>query len=503
MTVTPTPNHNTAENQQVLKLVPPQTKAPDKPSQLQPQESQPPAISPQKPAASPWKKWAIIGTVALGLGGISLISLPNFVTGDSEITSRENARQLVKMPRAGRIQLRVKEKDPIRKNQLVAEVESDELNQQITQAEKDLEQAKVSLNSAQQELSLTRSRLQSAQVNESIMRDRLAIRQQELNNPGILPDTQRTDREKQAILAEVPRIQSEIAAIEADIIGLEGELKTTELQFSKYQNAYVEGAIPEKIMLELQDRKNTLAATIAQKQATIQAREAQITQQQSLASAKTAETSTVIKNTSDTVDRVGDDLAQVMSQTQTAQQEVNAAEEKVRSHQQLLVKLTNDLTQINQQRENLKLYAETEGIVTTKDLDLKNDGYFNSGEEILSIVDLTDLEAEVKIHPEDRYLVEVGATVHVYLKGNNTPYTATVESIDPMAQPSEQQQKPMLSVQILIENEEEAFLLGAKSYAHIQTENLRVYQKIGHELNKLLNIRKYLPWLTSNFDTNS
>jgi len=501
--MTVTPENHTSENNQVLKLVPPQAKPPGQLPQKPAEETSTPTPSPQKVAASPWKKWAIIGAVALGIGGISLIPLPNFVTGDAEMTSREDERQAITMPRSGRVNIQVKTRDPIAMGDVIAKVESDELNNQITQAEQSLEQANVSLNAAQQDLFLAQSRLQAAQTNERNARDRVNRKRDDLVNIAVSPQAQQIQQEMAAMREEIQGIEIEIVAIQADILGLTSQYTDAIEKVKAYQIPVQQGAISPRRLSEAEVDRDMLAAGIQQKEEMINLKQSQIAQKQSLIAAKSEQINQVGKQFQDTAYRYQDDLTQAIAQTQTAQQEVEAATTKIQSQQQVITKLNHDLAQLKQQEEKLTIKAETSGVIITPDLDLKQNKHLNSGEEILDIVKLTDLEAEVKIHPEDRYLVEEGATVHVYLQGNTDPYTATVENIDSMARLSEQNQKPMLTVQILIENEAEEFLLQETGYAHIKTDNLRVYQKVSHEFNKLVNVRKYVPWLTVNREPNS
>jgi multidrug resistance efflux pump len=495
----------TPENRQVLKLVSPPAKAPEQQqeNQLQSQDKSLPSVVPQPTKQSPLQKWTILGAVALSLGGIAYIPLPNYVTGQTQITSREDARQLITMPMSGRVQIHVKIRDRIQPGDLIAEVHSDELNNQITRAEQELEQAKLNLNTARQELGLVQSKLQAAQNNESIARDRKVRQETDLMNAKTSPQVQRLDQEKAGIKEEINIIEAEIFSIQADITGLQGQLVAANKKVQAYQKAVGEGAAPARMLWEMEAEQETIAAAIAQKQAQIEAKQNQIQQKHTFTAAKSEQVNEVIKQFQDSFYRYEDELAQVTAQTQTAQQEVKAATEKIQSQQQLIAKLNDDLTQLKQQRKDLKFYATTAGTVTTEKLDLKNNSYLNFGDEILSIVNLSDLTAEVHIRQEDKDLVREGATANVYRQGDTNRYTAIVENINPVIQLSEKQQKPMLTVQILIDNEQQSLLPGVEGYAHIKTRSLRVYQKVGHEFNKLFNLGKYFPWLTGNREPNS
>jgi hypothetical protein len=95
-------------------------------------------------------------------------------------------------------------------------------------------------------------------------------------------------------------------------------------------------------------------------------------------------------------------------------------------------------------------------------------------------------------------LVQRVAVVGFYQTGDATRHAAIVqdEGISPVAIAAKDQRKPMLSVRILIDNEDRLLLPGVDGYAHIQTQKLRLDEKIAHEFNELFNLGKYCPWLS-------
>lgn len=191
-----------------------------------------------------------------------------------------------------------------------------------------------------------------------------------------------------------------------------------------------------------------------------------------------------------------DDWSRARSQTQTARQELEAAVTDVRSQQQLVAKWEASWQQLRQQREKLKVVAQTAGTVTTPDLDLKHNARLEAGQEILSVVALEQLTAEVQIRQEDKEFVKSGAEVKFYRQGGTIRYAAIVEDrgIAPAMQTEENRQKPMLKVRIVIENQDRLLLPGMDGYAHIQSRKFRLYEKVAHEFNKLFNFGKYFPW---------
>ncbi|NET57127.1 MAG: HlyD family secretion protein [Symploca sp. SIO2E6] len=253
-------------------------------------------------------------------------------------------------------------------------------------------------------------------------------------------------------------------------------------------------------LLDAHGKQAVLRGQIEQRKNAIAAQRSQIEQQQSLKAAHTAQIGEANRQLNDTLDTDADELKRVTAQTMTAKAEVAAAVAQINSQKQLTDKWERDIKQLLAQREKLKLVAQTTGTVITRDLDLRNGMRLEAGEEILEVVDLKQLTAEVKIRQEDKDLVNTLAKVRFYRQGDRQPYSAVVEdsSIVPVVQTEENQQKPMVQVRIAIDNQERLLLPGVEGYAHIHCQNLRVYQKVGREFNKLFNLGKYFPGLKGN-----
>jgi multidrug resistance efflux pump len=462
------------------------------------QNSQP-ETSPKQEPKNRLRSLATLGAIVLTVGAISCIPIPNYVTGQTEITSRTKARELFTMPVSGRVKINVLPNQQIQPGQLIAEIQSDELDNQLAEAERELERAKLNVNSAQQQLIVAQSRLSATQNNEQIARERTQRQLTEISTRSSHPQIQRLEREQEVVPEEMAALEADIRGIEAEILGLQKQVDAATKTVNAYESLQGDGAIRSQDLWEAQAQKAVLEAHIQQRHSLIEAKRRQIQQKHSLIAAKSEQINEAGKQMNDTLYNYEDELARGRSQTQTAQQELEAAATDVRSQQQLVHKWEASLQQLYQQRAKLKLVAKTAGTVTTSDLDLKQNQRLEAGEEILSVVDLQQLTAEVKIRQEDKDLVTPGAEVKFYRQGGTIRYSAVVqnEGISPTIQIEEHQQKPMLNVRILIDNNDRLLLPGMNGYAHIQTPPLRLYQKAGHEFNKLFNLGKYFPWLES------
>ncbi|MDY7016342.1 MAG: HlyD family efflux transporter periplasmic adaptor subunit, partial [Cyanobacteriota bacterium] len=476
---------NNPNARQTFTVVPPQTPKSSSPAletpQLRPNSSpqdtqRSPIVKPQKeaekfPQKTPLRGLITVGAIALAVGTIGFIPIPNYVTGQTEITSRTNARQLLTMPVSGRVKIHVRTNQQIQPNQLVAEIQSDELDNQLTEAERELERAKLGVNSARQQLIVSQARLNATQNNEAIARNRTNRQLTDASNSTSHPQIQRLEREKEIIPNEIAAIEADITGIEAEIIGLREQVTSAAQTVNAYESLQVDGAIRRKDLWDARAQQAALEAQIQQRESLIEAKRRQIQQKHSQIAAKSEQINEADKQMGDLLYNYEDDLAQTRSQTQTAQQELEAAATEVQAQQQLVQKWETHLQQLHQQREKLRIFAGTAGTVITPDLDLKNNTRWEAGQEILSVVDLEQLTAEVQIRQEDKDLVEPGAGVKFYRQGGTIRYAASVqdEGISPVVRTEENQQKPMLKVRILIDNKDRLLLPGVKGYAHIQT----------------------------------
>lgn len=493
MTASSQPQPNSSPS---LKVVPPTTPSPSLPT-----EATAPTPTSQLSIGNCQlviaRRFLFLAATLLGLGAIGSIPLPNYVTGQAEIISRTDARQRFVVPVSGRVQIYAKTNQKVQPGQLIAQMHSDDLDNQLAEAQRELERAQQGVSSSQQQLMLARARLQAAERTEAIARARQARSLRDLNESADSPQIQRLQQEQAVLPNEVAAIEAEIAGIEGEISGLQGQLHSLDKTVTAYQSLQSAGAIRATDLWEMEGRQAVLRGQIESKQNAVAAFRRQIQQQQSLMAAKSAQMGEVRQQLGDVSEGDADEWERVAAQTQTARTEVEAATAQIQSQQQLVGKWKADIARLQGQRERLKLVAQTAGTVITPDLDLLSGTRLEAGQEILSVVDLQQLTARVRVRQEDKDLVKEGARVRFYRQGDGEHYAAVVESgsIVPVVQTEESQLKPMVEVRILIDNPEHLLLPGIEGYAHIRTPPLRVYRKVGREFNKLFNLGKYFPWL--------
>ncbi|MEC4853098.1 MAG: efflux RND transporter periplasmic adaptor subunit, partial [Jaaginema sp. PMC 1079.18] len=297
--------------------------------------------------------------------------------------------------------------------------------------------------------------------------------------------------------AQVAAIEAEIAGIEAEIVGLQGQLTAVQKTVTALTSLQSHGAIREADLWEAQGRLASLTADISQRRGLMAAKRQEIEQQHGWMAAKTAQMDEVDFQFAKTALAARDDYQAQATYTETARTEVATAEAHLRASQELAARWQLDVQQLEQQRSQLTLVATHAGTVITPDLDLLDGTRLEAGQELLTVVDLQQLTAEVEIRQEDLDWVQPGARVRFRRPADARVYEAVVTDagIVPVVQTSEQQQRPMLKVRILIDNSQEFLLPGVEGYAHIQTPKVCLARKVSREFQKLFPWGKFFSWL--------
>jgi len=522
------PQTNLTPQQSPLKVVPPIDKKPEIQAPLAPPET--PTVkkdpAPTQTQSGSGRKWLILGAIVLAGGAISCIPIPHYVTGEAVVNSREEERQSLVAPEGGIITINVRQNDTIEAGDIVATIESADIESRISEAERYLVEAKGALDAAQQRAIVAQSNLSRTQTAETLARNNYDRSLEETSTS--LPNSLEQEREIQGVGHEIAGLQdeidgmySEIAGVESEIIGLEGEIASLEEQLQTVDESLANrlelartGAIARQSMeiTNLRLQKSDLQREVGTKRSQIQLKyseidritsriartEDTIAQRESHSGARSARILEVDRQANIEANRYRDELEMRVAERQTTEEEVAAAEAEVRYQGQLISQWERELKDLNDRKNNLTLKARTGGTVLTEDLDLLDGTHVEAGEKILSLADLEQLTATVRIRQEDKNLVEKGQFVAFQPPDLEGPeYGARVEGIGSRINATNPGEKPMLTVMILVDNEDDRLLPGAEGHAHIRTGKMPIYKKVQHELGKLFNLRKYFPWLSS------
>ncbi|WP_199247192.1 HlyD family secretion protein [[Phormidium] sp. ETS-05] len=517
-----------------LKVVPPKSPNPAPIGTPTPPPAQKTPTTPEPTKSSPAPKadgkWFIMALMVVGVGAIAAMPFTNYVRGEAEITDQEGARERITIPISGMVKIKVKTNQVVAARDVVAEVTSAEIENQIADAERQRQQAVASLAAAENYLPIAEKQLEEAETAEAIARSRADKQQQEIQaiiSGENLPKIRELEREIEIIEQEIAsihnndirRIQIEIVSIQKEIEGIEintsrlsEQLKEVEKRLSKLQGLAADGLFPSEDprILELNNQKTSLTSQIEQqtisqipvKRQEILAKESEIRQSESLIeqkyqliAAKREQIQEVEKQVRDLSDERENDIEQQVAARRRAEEELEAARGKVESEKQLLTEAEGELQRLEtRMKTDLILRTPVGGTVLTQNLDLLNNTTIQAGQEILRIADLRQLPAEVKIAQEDANLINTGQIAIFKLRGSSSSeYQAIVQEKTSVID-TDESGRPRLTVKISIKNQENQLLPGTAGYVHIATGEMRVYQKVWLEVNKVLNLGKYLPW---------
>ena len=550
---------NTAKKNSPLKVVPPNRQVPDKVGLEKPAAAPPPTgrkpqdkpknkpqdkpknkpqdkpqdkinnAAPKKKSGSSLGSWLMLGFLVAGGWTIGNMPVTNYVTGEAEITSKTNARQRFTMPIAGTVQILVESNELVKPGERIANIISPELERQIAEKKRLWQQAEGALRAAEQKFVIAETRLDAARSEEAIASRRAEKKREEIEAVAYgdgLPKSRQIEHEIEAMNKEIAGIEdemagtrerigaveSEIAAIENNIAGFREQLIIVEDSLANRQELVDEGALakdsPEMRGLRMQradfqnqikEQGNQIRAKerqIAQIESEIRSRESLIEQKYRQIDAKSEQILEVEKQMQDSLGEREDELEMRSAARRSAEKEVTAAAAEIQTQHQAIADWQTELEILEEQKKDLIVIAEHRGTVLTDELDLKNNTRLEAGQEILSLVDLEQLTATVKIEQEDKNLVAVSQPVSFKSRTPDSPnYKATVESPASFVAPETPGGKPVWTVQIKIDNANRILLPGEKGYAHIKTGEMLIYQKAKHEVEKLLDLDKYFPWL--------
>lgn len=471
----------------------------------------PPAMNPNPPARS-FSPWILWGTVLTGLVFVSFLPMPNYVSGKTTITSRPQKRDRLVMPRAGIVEIQVEQNDTVKPGQLLAKITSPDLDRAISEAERGFQQSQGALERAQQNLAIAQTRWQASQTETQLAALRRQDRREDLvslQGGGGLPQSRQIRQEQAGMVQEIMGLESEIVAVQqeleaqdADVVAVRQQLENIEARLKDRQILIDQKVFPvnHDAIANLEYQKLQLEREIQtiRKQRQIQTNrinqlQSQIQQRARSIAALDERVLEVARQTELEYKNENQDYVLTAARSQASRQEVEAAIADFRAQANLAKKWQAELLRLQKEQQNLALRAKTGGTVTTKDLDLINGKRLEAGEEVLALADLSKLTATVQIRQEDHYLVDIGQSTK-FSSDQGGKYRAEVNDLAPTIVEQTPGAAPTATVEILIENPEDRLLPGGEGHAHIKTQKLRIYQKVAHELGKIFDFDRLIPW---------
>jgi multidrug resistance efflux pump len=508
-----------------LKVVPPKSLVQPPIPPTAPASPTPEAVAPAKPpaASSFYRKGLML--VFLLVGGVAIARIPiaNHVTGAGTITSRSYERHHVTTSVAGTVNLKVKSNGLVTEGDIVAEIDSAEIDKQIADAEQILQQANSALDDAKsqakkgemellkvkQDVAIARSRAEKEQAKfEAIISGNNSpqIRQLQEEINSIESEIAGAKNNQIGIEKQIAGIQHEIAGLERDSALYQENLEKSKSQIERYQDVLREGALAQNEFEKYQQEENILKAQINQQmsqmkvkreqigqyESEIRQRENFIEQKRGLIAAKYEQIQAVKNQVEELRDERANELEQQLALQREVETQVEAAVIQITNESERVAKAEAELARLRDRQQDLILKSKITGTVVTPDLDLLDQAPVQMGQQLMEIVNLSQLTATVEVSQEDGNLVKPEQPVIFKVRDPYSPsYRATVQEILPKLDTDPSGTNRMLTLTILIDNHDQSLRPGSEGFAHIETGEMRIYQKAQHELNKLFNLDKY------------
>jgi len=394
--------------------------------------------------------------------------LSHSVSGEATVESSPEYHQAITMPESATIQkIYVRQGDKVRIGQPVIELHSDELEKQIAETSRQITQFTTEKESSKQQLSVV--------LRE---RDRALTK---YNNA-----LQRAARSKQEIASnQQPRIwqlQNAKAEKQALISGLQTQLSTLQEQYNRYKSLFKDGGLPKDRMTDVTIKCQDLMTQIGQTQYQIAQVDAQIADAQK-------------QKTDELLDQRQPEVEDAAAAVQSANSEMQKAEADINKYAQQIPQLETMKQKLLERKEKLTIHATKSGVIIDPELDLLENQKLPEGKPILTIADPTHPSAIAELTQEDHYLVKPGMRVIFRPQdAKMSEYKAIVEALPPTVSFDREQQKRTVKVKLKFENEATAaqLMLGTRGNAHIQVEEMRVYQKLQREFLKVFPFGKFV-----------
>jgi multidrug resistance efflux pump len=475
----------------------------------------------------------VAGAVLLGFGAVGFIPMGSSVGGKGILHTLPGQRQSIVMPTGGIVRLEFNPNQPvqdgqpmIRAGQPLITIHDRQLLNRIQEVERSLQQEEAALAIATERLDLAQRQLNNAiaqrnQAQVALDRHRLDLEAMQFG-PGT-PETRQIEEEQRAIETERFRNDSRIQGLQAQIrqiqrrqITLESQLqrhRTDLVEFEKkmarleplFQDNTVSALNPriQNLSIQISDLNNKIdekEGEYHQNQEQIVDLETQIENQEHRSTRSEYESQARGEQRNQVVFESQRELITLQNAVQRQQGEVDAKErevliasQQVNNHQEAIDTWQATLKELQDDQEDLTQYAEISGDVLESDLDLIDNAYVPAGEEVLSLANLNFFQVKALISQADRTLVRKGQPVK-FSVANQPPgitYEGIVNDIRRKTDNEEAGVNPVFEVTFTIDNPEGYRLPDDEGNVKITTAPRNLYQKINHQLGKLIDFSRF------------
>lgn len=324
---------------------------------------------------------AIAGTAA---GIWYLLSRPS--EGTLQISGRiEGYETDVGAKVGGRVKtVAVREGDPVKQGQLIAQLDDDEIQAQLQGAAARIAAAEQQARQARLQIDVIDNQLREAQLN---------VLQSQQDNHG-----------------RIYQAQANVAALEAQLKQAESQLSLARLNRDRFARLWRDGAIAQQQYDQAQTTYDSALASVEAVQKQIEAARG------ALAIAQTSNLNPAIRRSQ---------LAALTQQRQQAIAQLQAAQAEIQNAQATQ-------KQIQAQRAYLNVLSPIDGVVTARTVE--PGAVVASGKTLLSLINLNTVYLRGFVPGGEIGKVRVGQPARVFLDSNpKQPLKATVSEIDSQA----------------------------------------------------------------------
>lgn len=456
------PTGNNPNNNRRLKVIPPNQKQPPQ-NQTPPPPKQPPKPptpnnpEPEPSSSFPWARLLVFAGFCAGIYGVLQIPIADQFTAEALVKVQEGETHLVSMEVSGTItELHVEKGDTVQPQQIIATIESEGLEDEITDLEMRSQEQNFNVEVTKQQAKVAQAKVLQIQQQENIVRQRVLELEQDVANIDDLPEVRAKQSQVDSFKARLASIQESLEQF-ASLNKLGGETRLS-------------GVVIEHEKIKQFERD------MASVQGEIWSIEAQI--------------ESIKKQKLDEVRNKKEELEKIQTSYEYAKAEFEQAKAKINSHFPLLEQYNTQKYKVEQQKKETQLLKSPHGgKVITDELYKRKGRFVEKGEAVLEIADLDKLNAEIKVESKNAHLVKPDLKVILNADGLDQPIETTIDKVEDTNELKEEENKTFTIANATIspKSVNDQLKPDAMLNATIKTgTKISLYEKIKREIQAAL-----------------
>lgn len=405
-----------------------------------------------------WFKSTHLATTALVIGGgaiIGLVPLPLNLGGTVELAGQTGSRQVVRPAVSGVVsQLLVKTGDQVKAQEVLAVLSNPDIERQIIDLQGQLAVARQRCLSLREQLAQAQAKLAAtvAQHRQAQQQaERLKERSRNAAAGNYPPDIQALREQQELASATVQRLRNRSNA---------------------FQDLARQGAYPIFTAQENSDRTREAEQSLQQARSQLAAAIVKLSDQSQDSQAQAAAAAAEMAATRVTIEQTRIALQQAELQVQTLQQ---------------------SLAKLKRSQADLTVRSPIDGTVLTGSLDLSLGMRLMSGQDLLQIVQIDSLTAEIRVREEDVPRIRVGMPVS--FRPRSAPldvFSGKVKSVDPEPVTDEAKIQRWWVVKMDLQNTDSRLTPGMTGYAKVSVGKQTGADTIWQEITLMVQLERFL-----------